>query len=112
MGVTLIGKNVFQDVFFPLRLAVVEKGGKYSMLNVSLVYRFLIINHCHAEYIKLSRPLLIFSQSDYLIQIVDTNSYLMANSADPDQLASSEANWSGFTLFAKAGHIQAQQDYG
>ena len=26
----------------------------------------------------------------------------MANSAGPDQLASSEANWSGFTLFAKA----------
>ena len=24
----------------------------------------------------------------------------MANSADPDQLASSEANWSGSTLFA------------
>ena len=28
----------------------------------------------------------------------------MANSADPDQLASSEANWSGSTLFAKTGH--------
>ena len=27
----------------------------------------------------------------------------MANSADPDQLASSEANWSGTTLFAKQG---------
>ena len=27
--------------------------------------------------------------------------YLMANSADPDQLASSEANWSGSTLFAQ-----------
>ena len=25
----------------------------------------------------------------------------MANSADPDQLVSSEANWSGFTLFEK-----------
>ena len=37
----------------------------------------------------------------------------MANSADPDQLAfSSEANWSGSTLFAKAGYIQAQQDKG
>ena len=29
----------------------------------------------------------------------------MANSADPDQLASSEANWSGATLFAKTGHV-------
>ena len=30
----------------------------------------------------------------------------MANSADPDQLASSEANWSGSTLFEKAGYIR------
>ena len=35
----------------------------------------------------------------------------MANSADPDQLAS-EANWSGSTLFAKAGYIRARQDKG
>ena len=27
----------------------------------------------------------------------------MANSADPDQLASSEANWSESTLFAEQG---------
>ena len=36
----------------------------------------------------------------------------MANSADPDQLASSEANWSGFTLFANVGYIWGQQDKG
>ena len=36
----------------------------------------------------------------------------MANSADPDQLASEEANWSGSTLFVKAGYIQVQQDNG
>ena len=29
----------------------------------------------------------------------------MTNSADPDQLAFSEANWSGSTLFAKTGHV-------
>ena len=34
----------------------------------------------------------------------------MTNSADLDQLASSEANWSEFSLFAKAGHIWVQQD--
>ena len=28
----------------------------------------------------------------------------MTNSADLDKLASEEANWSGSTLFAKAGH--------
>ena len=36
----------------------------------------------------------------------------MTNSVDPDQLASSEANWSGSTLFAKAGLIRVQQDNG
>ena len=36
----------------------------------------------------------------------------MANSADQDQLASSEANWSGSTLFAKEGYIRVQQDMG
>ena len=29
----------------------------------------------------------------------------MTNSADPDQLASSEANWSGSALFAKTGQV-------
>ena len=36
----------------------------------------------------------------------------MTNNADPDQLASGEANWSGSTLFAKAGHIRVQQVQG
>ena len=43
----------------------------------------------------------------------------MTNSTDPDQLASSEAlwsgseaDWSGSTLFAKAGYIPVQQDEG
>ena len=36
----------------------------------------------------------------------------MANGADRDQLASSEANWFGSTLFAKEGYIQVQQDKG
>ena len=38
--------------------------------------------------------------------------YLVTDSADPDQLASEEANWSGSTLFAKAGYILFQQDKG
>ena len=36
----------------------------------------------------------------------------MTNSADPDQLASSEANRSGSTLLDKAGYIRVQQDKG
>ena len=34
----------------------------------------------------------------------------MANSADLDQLASSETNWSGSALFAKAVYNRVQQD--
>ena len=36
----------------------------------------------------------------------------MTNSIDPDQLASSEANWSGSTLFTKAEHMRVQKDKG
>ena len=36
----------------------------------------------------------------------------MTNSADPDQLASSEASWSGSTLFTKVAYIRDQQDKG
>ena len=40
----------------------------------------------------------------------------MTNGADPDQLASKEAskeaNWSGSTLFVRAGYIQVQKDKG
>ena len=36
----------------------------------------------------------------------------MTNSAEPDRLASSEANWTGSTLFVKAGYIRVQQDQG
>ena len=53
--------------------------------------------------------LLISSQSDDLIHVFDRNSHFMTNRAAPDQLASnwssSEANWSGSTLFAKTGHV-------
>ena len=36
----------------------------------------------------------------------------MANIANQDQLASSEANWTGSALFAKSGYIRVQQDKG
>ena len=36
----------------------------------------------------------------------------MPNIADPDQLASEEANWSGSTQFVKARYFWVQQDKG
>ena len=38
--------------------------------------------------------------------------YWMTSSEDPDQLASSEANWSGSTLFANAGYIRVSAGQG
>ena len=56
-------------------------------------------------------PFQIFSQSDYLIQVVDINSHTEWEKVQI-QISWEEANWSGSTLFAKAGHIQVQQDKG
>ena len=67
------------------------------------------LNPCPAEQIKMPCPLL--SQSDYLIPIIAIN-HILNGSADLDQLASSEANRSGSTLFAKAGYILVQKDKG
>ena len=44
--------------------------------NVHLAWWGSYINPCQAEYIRMTRPLLIFSQSDYLIQVVDINQIL------------------------------------
>ena len=53
---------------------------------VPLIFTKLIyINPCHAEKIKMPCPLLIFSQSDYLIQVLDANVHTEWHSADPDQ---------------------------
>ena len=57
--------------------------------------------------ISIFQPLRLLDLS-FLLQI----KIPMTNSADPDQLASSEANWSGSTLFVKAGYIRVQQDNG
>ena len=38
------------------------------------------------------------------VRAIEVRLYLMTNSTDPDQMASSEAIWSGSTLFAKTGH--------
>ena len=46
---------------------------------------------------------LVVSHSYYLTQnFLYKLKYLMTNSADSDQLASSDANWSGSTVFAKS----------
>ena len=67
----------------------------------------LNVNTCHAEWIKMPRPLLIYSQLDSLIQFVDINSDTKwGNNADSNLLA----YWSGSTQSAKAGHTRVQQD--
>ena len=39
-------------------------------------FSYFLINPCHAEEIKMPCPLLIFSQSHYLIQVFDTSSHI------------------------------------
>ena len=39
-----------------------------------LSLKYKVLNPCHAESITIPRPVLIFSQSDYFIQVADTNS--------------------------------------
>ena len=51
-------------------------------------------------------PLLISSQSDYLIQVFDRNSHTEWQTVQIQISELSEANWSGSTLFAKAGYIR------
>ena len=46
-----------------------------TVIHIFHYFLAFCINPCHAEYIKMPHPLLIFSQSDYLIQIVYTNSH-------------------------------------
>ena len=71
------------------------------------------IDHLNLSLVKMPLSLSIFSQKDYFDPCcLYKFAYWMTNSADPDQLASSEANWSGSTLFSKAGYIWVQHDKG
>ena len=57
------------------RVALNKKGGKYFHIRaMSLESISGPLNPCPAEYIKMPHPFLIFSQLNYLIQVVDINS--------------------------------------
>ena len=64
-GFTFYVKELRQGVY--RKLYFLEK-----IINISRIRHFNF-NPYPAEKIKMPRPLLIFSQSDYLIQIVDIN---------------------------------------
>ena len=84
---------------------------RYILQKERYILQKECINPCHTEYIAM--PTSNFQP----IRLLDPDCkykfiYWIANSADPDQLASAEANWSGSTLFEKTGYIQVQQDKG
>ena len=90
---------------FPFRLeAFLEGKTNLTEMSTLKVYRFpltlLMLNklRCHAHFLF---PANQITWSGFLIEI----HIFIGNSADPDQLASSEANWSGSTLSAKTGHV-------
>ena len=81
-------------------------GGGNTLDRVTCSESIVSLNPCHAEKIKMPPPISKFQP----VRLLDPYcwykfTHLMTNSADPDQLASSEANWSGSTLFAKTGHV-------
>ena len=73
---------------------------------------------CHPRGVQFPGTVYIYSQGPFSSAWAHNpgfwykSTYWMTNYADPDQLASSEANWSGSTLFVKAGHIWVQQHQG
>ena len=88
-------------------LIFVDSEGTHCPGHLQRLMTLVMLNkfRCHTHF------LLSFSQitwSKLLIQIHILN----GKHADPDQLASEEATWSGATLFAKTGHIRDQQDQG
>ena len=70
----------------------------YQMYQFPLTLVMLNRLRCHAHF-KFPANQITWSCFWY------KSTYLMTNSIDPDQLASSEANWSGSTLFAKTVHV-------
>ena len=74
------------------------------MYQVPIILVMLNKLRCHAHFEFLANQNTWSRLWIYKIFIKST--YWMTNSADPDQLASLEANWSGSTLFAKAGFIR------
>ena len=73
-----------------------SKSSRQTELDLTLVMLNKLRCHAHFKF-----PANQITWSMFLIEI----HILMTNSADPDQLASSEANWSGSTLFAKTVHV-------
>ena len=113
----LISLNLYFYMYFSWKLILFHQPKFFIFLFLFLppesnFLTLVLLNklRCHAHF--------LFSATSYFqpIRLLDPDccykfTYLMANSADPDQLAS-EANWSGSTLFAKAGYIRFQQDKG
>ena len=111
MQIVFLGDNLhdFQILFCRKNM----KYEYFKMLSAEFAHSMVSVNPCHADWIKMRHPLPIFSQSDCLIQGVDKIHILnekQCRSRIVASEASSEANWSGSTLFAKAGHSHVQQD--
>ena len=56
------------------------------------------LNPCHAEYFKMPRPILTVRQSDYMIQVVNTNSYTLERHYNA-VLYNVETGWSVSPIF-------------
>ena len=84
------------------RLIWISAGRRSPKVHFLMLTAHAIVSFADTDLLPL--PLLIVSQSDYLIQVVMKSHTKWQNGA--------EANWSDSTQFAKAGHMRVQQDQG
>ena len=70
-------------------------GGSGFKFRFRVVQLMTTVVHCTEPFI-ITLPL---SQYDLTLLLLNTTCPVLANSVDPDQLASEEANWSGSALF-------------
>ena len=108
----------FTNVVSFLKMA----GTLYQANPIPLTLVMLNKLRCHTQFkfqpIRLIDPSCFHTQFKFQpIRLIDPSclykfTYLVTKSVDQYQLASSEVNWSGSTLFANTGHIWVQQDLG
>ena len=85
-------------------------------LTSLLLEQYVLVLHCVTlvmlNILRCHTHFYLSASQIALIQLVDINLHtVITNGADPDQLASKEANRSGSTLFANAEYIRVQQDF-
>ena len=98
-------ENMFDHYYCTEKKKTEKKNATFRIISCTFLFRLFT----DVSRTQFPRTMLVLGPGFQPVILLDPDcwykfTYLMANSADP------EANWSGYTLFAKAGHIRVQQD--